>query len=45
MLLSVVKVFTSRRISVNRWLDYLMNIWPCTAMKICPIASKIATEG
>ena len=24
-------------LNVTRWLDCLLNIWPFTAMKICPI--------
>ena len=27
--------------SVNRWLDYLFNIWPFTTMEIGPIGSKM----
>ena len=32
-------------ISVTKWLDYLSNIWPITAMKICPIAYFFAKVG
>ena len=28
-------------ISVTRWLNYLFNIWPFTAMKVCTISKKI----
>ena len=31
--------------SVTIWLDYLLNIWPFTTMKISPKALKFVKEG
>ena len=29
------------QVGVSKWLDYLFTIWPCEAIKFCPIAKNV----